>query len=99
MKRTGTSRRKTRSLYRKNIKDRGKISIRRYLQKLENGDKVLLKTEPAVQKGMYFRRFHGKVGTVSGKQGSNYKVIIRENNKYKELLVHPVHLIKCQTKE
>jgi len=99
MKRTGTSRRKTRSLYRKNINDRCKISIRRYLQKLENGDKVLLKTEPAIQTGMYFRRFHGKIGTVSGKQGTNYKVTIKENNKLKELIIHPVHLIKCQTKE
>lgn len=98
MKRTGSSRRKTRSLYKKNVKTRGKISIRRYLQTLENGDKVILKAEPAVQSGMYFRRFHGKIGEVVGKQGSNYKVEVKENNKIKQLLIHPIHLQKCQTK-
>ena len=99
MKRTGTSRRKTRSLYKKNIKERGKISIRKYLQKLNNGDQVLLKTEPAVQNGMYFRRFHGKTGIVVGKQGTNYKVEVKENNAKKELLIHPIHLTKCQMKK
>src|SRR3989344_8630247 len=92
VKRTGTNRRKTRSLYRKNINDRGKISIRRYLQKLNNGDKVLLKAEPAVQKGMYFRRFHGKIGEVIGKQGSSYKVAVKEKSKVKELIISPIHL-------
>ncbi len=92
MKRTGTYRRKTRSLFRKNITDRGKISIRRYLQKFNNGDKVLLKAEPAVQSGMYFRRFHGKVGEVIGKQGSNYKVTVKEKSKIKELIISPIHL-------
>jgi|SRR3989344_5060462 len=99
VKRTGTNRRKTRSLYRKNIRDRGKISIRNYLQKLNNGDKVVLKAEPAIQKGMYFRRFHGKTGEIVGKQGSNYKVRMKEKRVTKELLVHPVHLRKCQTKQ
>lgn len=96
MKRTGKGRRKTRSLFKKNYKQKGKISIRNYLQVLNIGDKVVLKAEPAVQKGMYFRRFHGKTGSVIGKQGTNYKINIKDNNKEKEILVHPVHLRKCQ---
>ncbi|MBU2639180.1 MAG: 50S ribosomal protein L21e [Nanoarchaeota archaeon] len=98
MKRTGSSRRKTRSLFKKNVKDKGKISIRAYLQKFKEGDIVVLKSEPAVQKGMYFRRFHGKHGLIAGKQGTNYKIKINDRGKEKLVIVHPVHLKKCQTK-
>ena len=98
MKRTGTARRKTRSLFKKNIREKGKISIRNYLQSFKEGEKVLLKAEPAVQKGMYFRRFHGKTGEIIGKQGKSYKIKLNDKNKEKQLIVHPVHLRKCQTK-
>ncbi len=92
MKRIGGTRRKTRSKFRKNVSDRGKISIRRYLQSFKQGDKVSLVAEPAVQKGMYFRRFHGLVGTVEGKQGSCYLIKIHDRHKQKQLIVHAVHL-------
>jgi large subunit ribosomal protein L21e len=92
--RIGGARRKTRQKYTKNYKDRGKISLRRFLQTLEAGDKVALNAETAVQRGMYFRRFHGKIGTVSKRLGSCYEVIIRDYDKEKHLIVHPVHLRK-----
>ena len=76
----------------KNVKQKGKVSIRNYLQKLELGDKVVFKAEPAVQKGVYFRRYHGKSGAVSGKQGFCYKVDIKDGSKTKTIIVHPVHL-------
>jgi large subunit ribosomal protein L21e len=96
MKRTGTARRKTRHLFQKSKKQRGKISIKNFLQSFKIGEKVLLKAEPAIQKGMYFRRFHGKTGEVLGKQGSNYKIKLKIKNKIKQILAHPVHLRKCQ---
>ena len=67
----GKFRRKTRSKLKKSIKTRGKISINNYLQSFKPEEKVLLKAEPAVQKGMYFPRFHGKVGVVKGKTFSS----------------------------
>ena len=94
MKRIGGNRRKTRSKFRKNIKDRGKISIASFLQKLEKGDKVLLKADTGYQRGMYFRRFHGKSGIVDKKQGNCYYISIKDGNKEKNVLVHPVHLRK-----
>ncbi|MBR9702457.1 hypothetical protein GOV10_00330, partial [Candidatus Woesearchaeota archaeon] len=45
--RVGGARRKTRSLMRKNVRKKGKISLRRYLQELEPGQKVALAMEPA----------------------------------------------------
>lgn len=92
--RVGGFRRKTRSKLRKNVKDRGKISIRRYLQKLKEGERIFLKAEPAVQKGMYFPRFHGKAGLIKKKIGNCYEVLIKDGKKEKTLIVHPIHLKK-----
>jgi len=94
VQRIGGFRRKTRSKLKKPHRQRGKISIRKYFQKYKEGDKVTLKAEPAIQGGMAFPRFHGKTGTVVGKQGKCYKIRIRDGKMAKEVVVHPVHLNK-----
>ncbi len=94
VQRSGGFRRKTRHKLKKNIREKGKISIRKYLQEFKLGDKVLLKAEPSIQKGMYFPRFHSKVGIIKEKQGKCYKVLIKDHNKEKFLIVHPIHLSK-----
>lgn len=94
MKRIGGNRRKTRAILRKGVRQRGKISITRYLQAFDQGDKVLLKAEPAVQGGMYFRRFHSKHGVIIAKQGECYKVAIKDGGLVKYCIVHPSHLKK-----
>lgn len=94
MQRIGGFRRKTRHKLKKNVRDAGKLSIKNYLTKFKEGDKVILKAEPAYQEGMYFPRYHGKSGVITGTQGKSYYVKIRDQNKYKVLLVHPVHLKK-----
>lgn len=90
--RIGGNRRKSRSKMKKNIRTKGKVSIRKYFQKFKEGDKVQLKAEPAVQKGLYFLRFHGKIGNVKGKQGKCYQVEIKDGKKSKTIIVHPTHL-------
>ena len=92
MKRIGGGRRKTRHKYSKHHTQKGKISLQRYFQEFKTGDRVLLATESAVQKGMYYRRFHSNVGTVAGKQGRCYLINISDRGKAKTLIVHPVHL-------
>lgn len=94
--RIGGMRRKTRNKLAKHARKKGKISIRQQLQEFSVGDKVLLKAEPAVQQGMYFPRFHGKIGTVTGTQGNCYLVDIYDGNKKKAVVVHPVHLRSTQ---
>lgn len=94
MKRIGTFRRKTRNKLKKNYRDRGKIRLTKFFQKLKEGQKVQLVAEPAYQKGMYFPRFHGKVGSIVGKKGKCYLVNINDQGKKKDLIVHPVHLKK-----
>ncbi len=92
MKRVGGFRRKTRHKLKKSKRERGKISITRYLQEFQPGEKVCLKAEPAVQKAMYFPRFHGRTGVVKGKRGSCYEIEIKDGNKIKTIIAHPVHL-------
>lgn len=90
--RVGGFRRKTRSKLRKRVRTKGKFSLVKFFQRFKEGDRVYLKAEPAFQKGMYFPRFHNAAGTIKKQQGSNYYVQIKDGNKTKEVLVHPVHL-------
>ncbi len=82
----------TRQKFKKNHRTKGKISIRNFFQEFKEGDKVVLKVEPSYHKGRYYPRFHGKTGTVFGKTGDCFKVIIKDGRKDKMLIVHPVHL-------
>ena len=95
-KRTRTARGKTRHKWEKSPRQKGKVSIRKFLQKFKEGDKVTLLAESAYQKGIYFRRFHGRIGIVTGKQGTCYYIDIKDINKAKRVLVHPVHLKRLE---
>ena len=92
VKRIGGFRRKTRHKLQKKARQKGKLSLRKYFQKFEIGQKVLLKADSIVQKGMYHPRFHGKIGIIKGKEGRCYEVKIKDYSKEKTLIVHPVHL-------
>jgi len=94
VQRKGGMRRKTRHKLRKSPRQRGKVAIAQYLQQLKEGEKVILKIDPSIHKGMFFPRFHGKIGTVHEKKGSCYKVAIKDGNKAKTLIVHPIHMRK-----
>ncbi len=90
--RVGGFRRNTRYKMRKNVRARGKLSLRAFLQSYNIGDKVLLGAESGYQKGMYFPRFYGKVGVISKKVGTCYEVKIVDMTKQKTVVVHPVHM-------
>lgn len=92
--RIGGFRRKTRYKFKKERRQKGKISLQRYFQNFNPGDKVHLIVEPAVQKGMYYPAYIGKTGIVKAKCGSCYEVAIKDINKKKVLIVHPIHLRK-----
>jgi len=97
VQRTGGFRRKTRRKLSKKTRQKGKLSLSKYFQEFKKGEKVLLKAEPSIQKGMYFPRFHGKHGIIKAKQGNCYYVQIKDGRKAKDILVHPIHIRKCQT--
>ena len=97
-RRKGGSRRKTRSKLRRNVNDKGKVSITKYLQSFKLGDHVCLDMNPSVHVGMYLPRFHGNKGKVTGKRGECYIVQIKDKNKLKKMVVHPVHLTRLLEK-
>jgi ribosomal protein L21E len=92
----GGMRRKTRHKLLKPRRNKGKISMTNFFQTFKEGEKVILKAESAMQKGMYFPRFHGKSGIIKKKVGSCYSVSITDGKKLKEPVVHPVHLKKTK---
>ncbi len=94
-KRIGGIRRKTRYKFRKEKRNRGKISITRYFQSFNIGDKVYLTAESSIHKGMYHPRFMGRTGIIKDKRGKCYEVMINDLGKEKTLIVHPVHLKKA----
>ena len=94
VKRIGSARHKTRNLYSVSKKMKGKLPVSEFVKKLEMGDRVQLVAQPSIMKGIYFRRFHGKTGIVTGMQGSCYKVQLKDGGKEKTLIVGPVHLQK-----
>lgn len=92
--RIGTHQRKTRHKYKKNVRERGKISLSQYFQEFKSGDKVNLKINSNIQTGRFFPRFHGLTGTVAGKKGECYHVVLMDGRKEKTVFVHPIHLTR-----
>jgi len=83
-------RRRTRNL-RITPRQRGKISISKYLRKFELGAKVYIDIDPRYI-NIPFPKFNGKIGEVVGSQGRSYFVSIDHNGKRKTVLVPPEHL-------
>lgn len=91
-KRIGGSRRKTRHKLAKSVRERGKVSLVRYLQKFNEGDRVYLVLEPSVHSGTFYPRFYGKSGVILAKRGTCYEIEIKDHDKTKTIIAHPVHL-------
>ena len=86
-------RNKSRSILRKNVRDRGLKSLRRFLIKYKTGDKVDIIGDSAYHKrGFPHRRFHGKTGTIMGKRGRCFEVSVKDQNKEKMLIIGKEHL-------
>jgi large subunit ribosomal protein L21e len=83
---------KTRSLLRKKPREHGKINVTKILRGYKAGEKVVIKIDPSVHKGMPHRRYHGKIGVVTAKRGRAYIVSVTQGNAVKEIIVRPEHL-------
>lgn len=86
---------KTRHKFRKGLRERGKVSVTKVMQKFEVGERVYIDIEPSMQKGMPYPRFHGKCGIVKGRRGRAYIIEIEDGKKKKEIIALPVHLKKA----
>ncbi len=84
---------RTRSLLRKRPRDRGKQPLGRLLIKYSGGQRVVIKIDPSVHKGMPHKRFHGKVGVVVEERGRAYVIAVREGGKVKKVIARSEHIM------
>ncbi len=96
MKKSKGIRQGTRNILRKKPREKGLIPITRALQQFEVGEKARIHLEPSVHKGMPHRRFQGKTGIVSGKQGEAFIIKVKDGNKEKTVISRPEHLRKVK---
>ncbi|MFW9923010.1 MAG: 50S ribosomal protein L21e [Candidatus Thorarchaeota archaeon] len=82
----------TRKLFTKSPRDRGLQPLGRLLTKYNVGDQVVIKVDPAIQKGMPHRRYHGKFGVISEIRGRAYIITIKAGNATKDIIARPEHV-------
>ncbi|HDN68883.1 50S ribosomal protein L21e [ANME-1 cluster archaeon ex4572_4] len=101
MARSQGERKRTRRKLSKRKRERGLSPISRAIQRFEPGDRVHIKIDPSVHKGMPHHRFHGLTGRVKGERGRAFVVQIsdgrRGKKKAKELFVRAEHLRRQET--
>lgn len=67
-------------------------AITKFLQKFEEGQRVVFLPEPSSSAGMPHPRFKGKIGRIIGFRGKSYIIETVDGNKVKRLIVRPEHL-------
>jgi len=88
------TRRKSRGVMTKKVRERGRLPLSRLLTKYEVGEKVVIVIDPAIHKGMPHKRFQGKVATIVEKRGRAYIVEIPQRKTVKTLVATPEHIRK-----
>jgi large subunit ribosomal protein L21e len=83
---------RTRRVLKKKPRERGKLRLSKLLYEYQSGNRVVIKIDPSVQKGMPHRRYHGKVGVVIDRRGQSYVVSVTQGEATKEIIVRPEHL-------
>jgi len=86
-------RRKTRSLLKRKPRERGKTGLSKILYEYKPGEKVMVKIDPGVHRGMPHRRYHGKIGVIVNKKGRSYIVNVTQGRAVKEIIVRPEHIV------
>ena len=89
----GGIQRKTRKVFKKNPREKGMAPLGRLLREYKSGEKVVIKIDSSIHKGMPHKRYYGKVGVVKEERGRAYVVEIREDTKIKKIITRPEHIV------
>jgi large subunit ribosomal protein L21e len=92
MRRSHGTRQGTRSILKRSKSQRGRINIRRVMHVYEAGDRVAIVLDGGQQKGMPHRRFQGRTGFITEKQGNAYVIAVKDGNMQKTVIARPEHL-------
>ena len=88
---------RTRSLMSKSPKDRGLRPLGYLFRDYKNGEKVIIIIDPAVHRGMPYKRFQGAIGEVLERRGRAYVVKVTEGGKAKKVIARPEHIRPVST--
>jgi large subunit ribosomal protein L21e len=83
---------RTRSLFKKNPRERGRMKLSKLLYEYPPGSRVVIMIDSSVQKGMPHRRYHGRVGTIVDRRGRGYIVNVTQGNAVREIIIRSEHL-------
>ena len=75
----------------KKIRDKGKIRLSSYFKVIEDGERVAVVDERGVRMS-FPQRLRGMSGVVKKARGKFKEVEIKDGNKLKTFVIHPVHL-------
>jgi large subunit ribosomal protein L21e len=75
----------------KNLREHGKIRLSNYFQEFKEGERVAVVQELAMNPA-FPRKLQGLSGKILKKRGEAYEVAIKDLNKEKIYIIHPVHL-------
>ena len=78
---------------RKKVREKGKLRLSSYFKKIGDGDNVSVVSDVGVRFS-YPKRIKGMNGKVLGSRGRYKLVEIKDGNKAKTFIIHPVHLRK-----
>ncbi len=76
---------------RKSQREHGKIKLSRYFQDFKIGERVAVVRELALEP-KFPKTLQGRSGVIESKRGKSYIVRIKDLNKEKTYIIHPVHL-------
>tara|TARA_Y100000310_G_scaffold345856_1_gene471544 strand:- start:20351 stop:20599 length:249 start_codon:yes stop_codon:yes gene_type:complete len=77
----------------KKIREKGKIKLSEYFKKIKDGAAVSIVVESGVNYS-FPKRINGKSGKVLGSRGKFKLVGLKDGNKIKTFIIHPIHLKK-----
>jgi large subunit ribosomal protein L21e len=78
---------------RKRVREKGKLNLSSYFKKIEDGANVAIVTDVGVR-ASFPKRLKGMSGKVISSRGRFKLVEIKDGNKLKTFIVHPIHLKK-----
>jgi ribosomal protein L21E len=81
----------------KRIRTKGKFSLARYFQQYKPGESVAVVVDLTFP--FFFKKtMQGRTGKVISRRGSSYEVEIKDMNKPKRYVLHPIHLRRIEAK-
>jgi ribosomal protein L21E len=68
------------------------LTVNDHMKEFDEGEKVLIKFHPSVQKGRIQSRYHGRTAEVTGSRGDAVELSVKDGEKEKTVYLKSVHL-------